>query len=939
MHTTQDPDVLQVSHDIDDAENDSTLAYARSQRLTQSHLDNRPKDNLRRLQRSTPGISSTGDLTSSDATIPLEYRYSERITSTNSAASLLRSALLIPNPLFETSQPSRVYGSMRTLQLELPLLLTDNEVDVHNFEMAAQLNLDSISKLAPLVTANEECDKNLPWIADFNSSIQDFLSHIKNENFELPSEGLRFLQSALTDSFEAMCERQSTEIEYRECLTMRLEPVTPPLLPISLPLFSEPSSDSTQLEILSEHESLNIRDIETIETNMLKLDAVHSFTDSDRESPMNTDKVIQIYSPIESVAESPSVTPMKRKYYDPKVEVPLFLDCTSIPVKRAKEISVLKDLEEALVPFPRMTKFDAETSDDSVDTFFEDVIEQMAMAADKNLLNEYLEAIDATTRVEVPTVSSVRLSHPWLLYTSKLDALQRSDEVELISQRKLLLHESRYIRSECQSLRSISKIEHQLRWMPIPQELTNVSKEEWTIDGSGLRILNLGFENRIRSEELVWKREGLRVLDDLDSDDELSMLYVEDDLCEEASLKAVFDTRKAEKTNESEIEHPPTVRIQTVKSHNTSHQPSETMDDVFSAFSSLSTFMEIQGAKPPIAFSESGGIQETASRQEQQQNTESAEMASSVEVPHQTLIHASTSGLKIVPELPSELPKTTVIFSSAILIQHRGLVKFIEQINPEIEIIERDFSNAPSLECDADISISPSTGIILTTVQKINQRPLPGRESSFYGIKDRLVSLSTKYSLLLVLAVDSSSLSDGVQNFDERDCLTLSEFQGFASTLESDHQLVYVSGGDYELATWIVLCTSLYHFDIHSLQQNHLISTSTLLADETTWERFLRKAGFNAFAAQVVLMKLGELAHTVSTEEGEIVDYSSRSDESLIRTFVTMSAEERIQHFEGLLGCQRVLVKVNEVLEQYWVSAANDFHALASSHSYNGLLH
>jgi len=126
---------------------------------------------------------------------------------------------------------------------------------------------------------------------------------------------------------------------------------------------------------------------------------------------------------------------------------------------------------------------------------------------------------------------------------------------------------------------------------------------------------------------------------------------------------------------------------------------------------------------------------------------------------------------------------------------------------------------------------------------------------------------------------------------------------------------------------------------MQSLQQNHPIGASKLLVDETTWERFLRKAGFNAFAAQVVLMKLGELSHSVSIDEGEVVDCSSSFDESIIRTFVTMSAEERTQRFEGLLGCRRVLVRVNEVLEQYWVSAANDFYAIAPSRSYNGLLH
>lgn len=103
-----------------------------------------------------------------------------------------------------------------------------------------------------------------------------------------------------------------------------------------------------------------------------------------------------------------------------------------------------------------------------------------------------------------------------------------------------------------------------------------------------------------------------------------------------------------------------------------------------------------------------------------------------------------------------------------------------------------------------------------------------------------------------------------------------------------------------------------------------MLSTCT---HEPQWELFLRRAGLNAFAAQVTLAALkapiasglgksspGPSANAVAAE---------RAGAYGLTAFVTMSSDERLRRFGRLMGGSRVLQSVNRLLEQRWVSAAN----------------
>lgn len=101
---------------------------------------------------------------------------------------------------------------------------------------------------------------------------------------------------------------------------------------------------------------------------------------------------------------------------------------------------------------------------------------------------------------------------------------------------------------------------------------------------------------------------------------------------------------------------------------------------------------------------------------------------------------------------------------------------------------------------------------------------------------------------------------------------------------------------------------------------------SSTKTNATQWELFLRRAGFNTYAAQVIIGSL-------QTPDPYPLSFSSPSVSGIFETvevlgltaFILMDADERVRRFQALLGGSRILKRVNRVLEQEWPSAVNGF--------------
>lgn len=255
--------------------------------------------------------------------------------------------------------------------------------------------------------------------------------------------------------------------------------------------------------------------------------------------------------------------------------------------------------------------------------------------------------------------------------------------------------------------------------------------------------------------------------------------------------------------------------------------------------------------------------------------------------------------------------------ASTSFLSNRRLAHHIKELYPSAEYIERDFTlyhpqiagaegcpvppkNADDLSDEADLILSPSTGLIITSLPKIKQRSLPG-QTTHSLVRERIGRTATRYERLVILVSRSSLMSNdddsSLESLDESDCEALTSLIAFLNHIPilSESEMILVDGNISALAAWIASLMVKYSSE----------DTVTLLQEETQWEVFLRQAGMNAFAAQVIL------ADMKAAEDND----NSAWD---LRRLILTSPEERCQRFEGLLGGRGILERVGKVLDARW---------------------
>lgn len=252
----------------------------------------------------------------------------------------------------------------------------------------------------------------------------------------------------------------------------------------------------------------------------------------------------------------------------------------------------------------------------------------------------------------------------------------------------------------------------------------------------------------------------------------------------------------------------------------------------------------------------------------------------------------------------------------------RRMFRALESMIPGLTVIERDYDAhntfswrapgsvnrtevVPPLANDADITVSPSMGLVVTSMIKIRQRPRDEKSKNMEQI--RLEKVSLRYERLVVLVGESGDHGT-LNETTASDATALVELQGFATGLDCNVQVLYVGGGDKILWQWIAafICR-------HGLAQPMLLEA--LLEVETLWELFLRRAGFNVFAAQVVA---SQMKSSVSSRAGCAT--TAVSTPQGLSGFVTMTRAERMRRFGQLVG-PRVLERVSCVVDEVWSGA------------------
>ncbi|KAK3378740.1 hypothetical protein B0T24DRAFT_693907 [Lasiosphaeria ovina] len=270
----------------------------------------------------------------------------------------------------------------------------------------------------------------------------------------------------------------------------------------------------------------------------------------------------------------------------------------------------------------------------------------------------------------------------------------------------------------------------------------------------------------------------------------------------------------------------------------------------------------------------------------------------------------------LAPEFtpPPTPPRVVVAFTvSNILTSH------LEKLLPEVDLVLRDYerhrptgsiphNQSPSND-EADIILSPATGVMMTTMIRLRQKSIPGKAAGQLPFRQVVENIAARYERLIIMVSEGNKHSETMSPLSQSDANALVEFRGFAAGIrETDIQVMYAGGGSGTLAKWIAAAVCKHASE--ALPVQHL-----LLQEETCWELFLRRAGMNVYAAHVVL-------GTLKLPDGE---QAIRGKQLYgLPQFVAMTREKRLEIFEKLFGGRRLLDRVSSAIDEPWGQRAVD---------------
>lgn len=725
------------------------------------------------------------------------------------------------------------------------------------------------------------------------------------------------------------------------------EPASPPLLPLSpSPEPYVPSSDTGRLDLLSDPTSPTREEARQVERIIFADDRILPIKKQDEPESQNSDLMLldteslgDIYSPLIGIKDPPSSpSPFRERQKDLKVEVPLSPPQPDQPPPwKRKNVSFSEVLLELVPELPLPIPKPENISSDDIDAFFEENIKPVAVKAKRAIEQEQLQEYNTTLRVPVPIMDFSLPIAPWKARRS-MPTAENEDEVL-----RKPLNEMKALHFNKHVWPTSSQAERELKWAPFPVALGKVETQE-SIPDNGFIDKYMVPPERVDVTTLTWKPNGLRIFDELaESDEELE----EGDFPEEKDINSLIRKRKLE-LEADDLVSPPSLgkfnskaRPQSKENADTSiikakslvSKPSkknarEETDkedfflNSFSAMGALEDYMNVRKGQLPR--------QKVTSDHHFTKQTQLPQTSEPVELhspkcASQIILQAPAPRTLVLPSPTLSIPSSPHFFiGSASFLSNRRLCRQVQRFHPSAEFIERDFTlyqqqtfqptphskanailvNVGTMADEADLLLSPSTGLIWSTLQKIKQRSLPGQPSKS-AIRDRILRTSPRYERLLVLVsqdqnVDTSSdgTSAGIHSLDDNDCTALAEFMVFCSSLPGEVQPNFIAGSEEDLAKWIV--AAMVKHGVNTDQK------TKLLQDETLWEAFLRRAGMNAYAAQAILTMLK------APDQNEVdADFG-------LTAFVKMSVQERIAQFETLLGGKRVLERVSGVLDARW---------------------
>ncbi|KAI1279175.1 hypothetical protein F5Y07DRAFT_51211 [Xylaria sp. FL0933] len=808
-----------------------------------------------------------------------------------------------------------------SLKLDPPALCSDPDYECCELSRAIdkQRKPHISPEMFPLERLNAANDEGLEFPGSLYRSRQRFDYVVRGEKLDVPKETIHHLARALRDDWSSNEQYKIIE-QAMPCRTfVRDLAVTPPLSPwTQYEEYFVPDTEVCEVPVASDLSSMLSDDVKAAESAILQKES-----DKDTVSMLNADT--PVLSPLLDLSEIGREPPKIRSL---RIESPLSPAASPLGSTNEElgiDIPTLlrsMDTDHAL-SHPGISETDVSKTDHTnvvFDQSLEDTMKESAAAVLKSIEQEHISIADAVARVEVP-VTDFSIPEP------EWQSLPMNARTHL----KWLYDSYNIVLPSCsRDFRANSK----LRWVPFLRKLDmhNLTKETFDCGSSTSQAVIFPEEKEVpTSANYVWKRPGLSILREAENEEEAeSTTLFRDakfDLASLARKRRLENSLKELGTNSSPSSDEsvdlivPFPRNRPLRqtpaediNSNTKLLPSVESNSTVSTL--LSSYLDIRTAKrrkqdKSLFFSPTHELQ--VERQ----------VASTVETPlYNPNLEKEKESLQKKVTIPAPCPMMEVSTAPTKLIKgltlSRGLFSMLEQLYPSAEIIERDFGRwntatqthypvtrsktVPSFAAEADVIVSPATGIIVTTLLKVIQQPVStrGRQSS---IRERIACVALRYERLIVLVSEGNVVDESVRDFTPSETSAYAEFVVFTTGLDSHIEVFYVGGGETTLAKWLVSFAVRYAPEATETQEY-------LLQEETKWEVFLRQAGFNAYAAQAILVRL-----KAGNNEGK--DKTGRAMYGLA-AFMAMTDAQRVQNFRDLMGGERVLNDINRMLRTVW---------------------
>ncbi|CAG8979886.1 hypothetical protein HYALB_00002660 [Hymenoscyphus albidus] len=937
--------------DEEEEEELTPLEFARLQGITQNHLtDTSASDHIDELKGQVGDIVLTDDthlppLAFGPIPEPKDPFYASR-----EALEYLQAFQQDMNPdaIEAIMDPMLTPMKIRSLHVELPLLRSDHETDCVEFSRREGFEVKLQDINFPLEIVDEENGEGLSIPSKYLEIGHQIVEDIKKEKLVCSKETIAYLSDVLNASWDEEDEDKlwAEEQTYqRKTMTHPFEPVTPPLLPLSPPPTRyEPSSSSPTfiLPLEAETNSMITQDLKALEKDIMKKDLPSPFRnlwEGPRPSEAELEKLEEVFLPLLGSTTTTPPMPPRFKSEDHKVEEILTPQNQPAGVKGVRfsdHIEVMNDHLESML-------LDEHIPSDKTEEIKEVLQRNFGEAhktATRKSEQENLIGADSTARVDIRIMPSVTPVAPWA-------ALQQcSNATQLLDLQKQML-------SLTVGRLPTWKVKNDtVLWVPFPHKVAQVQMQQDPPpcnDKLWQDIVGSDTEEVMDSSGLTWKPPGLRILrvdEDEDDDDEIEPAIFKKD--KPKDIAALVKKRKKELEEDEigryigsrgrllslnqglnsaqAIPRPPSrpkapapgseLVSAARKSKFDSVLENETdmlLGGTFSAGNLIENFKELRGVKK-AKLHEGSYFEDTLNNKVPNSKQAGAEEPDQVQLPFRTTpIPIPTVTPLPAPSLSPQSTPISIIVSSTLL-KHRILIRHLESLLPSLTLVERDFSahntttwipgsvtRSPitsPLDSEADLVISPSTGILITSFQKVKQQLLPGQKGKT-AIQSRLCKVSVRYEKLLVLVTEEQK-DETTNGLDKNDCIAFTEFIGFASGLPTAITVQFVAGGEESLAKWVA---SL-------IVQHRIPNGADLLPDETYWELFLRRAGLNAYAAQQIVFSLKPPIGVDGLNPTKAGHFG-------LAAFVEMGRENRLARFGPLCGRQ-VVERVSDVVDGIW---------------------